>query len=140
MLRDPDDDRVAFTGTLLLVLSIVMALATMVAAPGCNGAVGRVVWPVLIECSAQTGRLVDDVRYILLRDGSADQLSPESVKQIEKLAADYGAEVIACIVEQLVDQWAELASSTPAQLRAARRGQDFLNERGSRPVMLEAAE
>jgi hypothetical protein len=119
----------AFVAVLLLVAAHLMS--------GC--AVIQKAWPGFVTCVTHSGHPVDEVSMVLQRDGSATELSAESKQQLEKLAATWGADVIACIIEQLIEAWVPEgpALADPGRLAAARRGQDFLNLKQSHPVMQE---
>lgn len=92
----------------------------------------KVIWPATVTCAgAQVGDLVSQVEAILLHGGNAAELTPDEVSQLEALAASNGADLIACIIEQLINAWMKPTGSIPPTPNsdAARRGQDFLNAR-----------
>lgn len=98
------------------------------------------VWPAFIECAMTSEHdLVADIQRILERDGEASELSAESKAQIEALAAHWGVDVVACVLEQLIDQWlAPGRTAIPrSESQAARRAQLFLSQHDSHPSMLE---
>jgi hypothetical protein len=108
-----------------------LALAILIVG-ACAGALPNIVWPELVTCLPQVGKLVEEVREILLADGPEHALSPENVRKLEALALEYGADLISCVIEQVIGTWIapDKPTGTAAQLLAAERGQDFLNERG----------
>ncbi len=124
----------------IVVGALMLALGTLLGSllPGC--AEVQRAWPAFIEC-AMSGQvdLVQDVKRALLRDGDADELGAQSKSALDSLAKMWGADVIACIIEQLIDTWlAPGRSAIPhAESQAARRAQLFLSEHNSHPVMLE---
>jgi len=93
----------------------------------------KVVWPSLVTCAGPvSSQLVQDIEAIIAQGGSAQELSAAAIDALEKLAAEHGATVVACIIEQLIDKWlapSGIAASADAQAKAA-RAQNFLNDRG----------
>jgi hypothetical protein len=111
---------------LALALLMLLALSDCVAWQ-------KVVWPSLVTCAGPvSSQLVQDIEAILAQGGSAQELSDAAVDALEKLAAENGATLVACVIEQLIDKWLApngIAASADAQAKAA-RAQNFLNDRG----------
>jgi hypothetical protein len=123
---------------LVLVVATICVLVVAYALNGCAtlSSIWGSVDGALVHCTTASGRIVDDVRFVLQRDGGADKLSSESLKQLDKLATDYGASLIVCIIEQLVQGWVmPTAEPTTDQLRASKRARDFLASHKTTPVL-----
>lgn len=145
MHRQPDNDRCPLCETprnlhrpdWLLILALVLMALGLAMTPSC-ATLKDVVWPAFVECTTSSqADVTSDVRRILLRDGDADELSAQSKLDLESLAKVWGAETIACLIEQLIDAWmGEGRASIPhAESQAARRGQLFLSMKNSHPTM-----
>jgi hypothetical protein len=119
-----------------LVLTFGLGLLMLLSASdGCKQL--QAVWPAVIECTASAGAPVADVERIVMQDGQATALSIASRDQLESLAVTWGADVIACILEQLIDQWLAPGQTVipRANAMAARRAQLFLSQHDSHPSM-----
>lgn len=106
-------------------------LALLLLSSNC-AALSKVIWPTTVTCvGAVSGDLVQQVEDILLRGGNATELTPDEVSALEALAAANGASVIVCIIEQLINAWLTPTGAIPPtpNANAARRGQDFLNNK-----------
>lgn len=96
-------------------------------------------WPAVAQCSANQGaELVDDVGAVL-GAGSGPSIGDPQIAELEGLAVKYGAETIACVIEQLVRTWTRQGAQMHAEgraplLDAAARGRDFLRRKGVRDV------
>lgn len=103
-------------------------IAIALCLPGC--AAGQVVWPHIVTCATTAaGPLVNDVSQILLGGGDV-------ASQLEALAETQGVDVVACVVNQLVNAWTAANPSglekaeDPAHAAAAERGKAFLESHG----------
>lgn len=109
---------------------IVLAL-TIYSVSACAG-VSSNVWPNTVKCTGPiAGALVQQVEAILIQ-GVGPEIGASAVAALEKLAKEYGPELVACIIEQFIS-----GSITPSgdmlgkpRSDAAARAQDFLNRHG----------
>ena len=111
--------------TCALCLALVLAALT-----SCK-TLGPVVWPTTVKClSAPASELVAKVRVIVEQDGLAGAFSDDAIKGLEELARQYGPDVIACVLHELIDEYtAPTGMQAPPDRRAAaRRSQLFLIE------------
>jgi hypothetical protein len=110
---------------------LALALAFTLVSHGC-ASFKNVIWPSTVKCAAPiTGALVTEIEAILT-NGTGQNISDEAIAALEKLAAEHGAELVACIVEQFISKWMQ-PTGTQAPLPAtdaASRAQDFLNRKG----------
>lgn len=107
---------------------IVMSLAFAFTA--CSGQ--QVNWPSTLKCATPlTGALVQQVEAIL-NAGDGVNISDAAIAALEKLAKDNGPELVACIVEQFIENWMKPTGTAapPPKAAAASRAQDFLNRKG----------
>lgn len=105
-----------------MINRLILAIA-LTAAMSC-GTVGKVIWPATVTCGAPlAGALLDEIKRIVSEGGAGWETA------LEKLAAENGPELVACILGQLIDNWlpgnGNLAS--PHDAAAAGRAQSFLN-------------
>lgn len=114
--------------TLALVLfSYALAFTCMY---GC--ATSHVVWPKTVKCTAPiTGAVVSEVQRILV-NGTGQSIEDAAISALERLAAEHGAELVSCIVQQFATttERASIAPPTAARADAAARAQDFLSKKG----------
>lgn len=95
---------------------------------------GGVDWPKVANCGPGVDDVVSSVSRVLL-DGSENdaEISDRAVHELEQLAAEHGADTVACLVDLLVSDWLRPgASPNPDRMAAAMRGQDFLRDVGTR--------
>jgi hypothetical protein len=115
---------------------VVLALLLTLVPSGC-ATFGQTVWPSTVKCTAQvTGAIVPQVEDIL-RNGLGPSIDAEATSMLEKLAADNGAELVACVVQQLVSQWTQPTARALREVEppspnedAAARGHSFLKQKG----------
>jgi hypothetical protein len=92
----------------------------------------KVIWPATVTCAGPVaGELVKQIEAILMQGGGTD-IGADAVAALEQLASQYGADTIACIVEQLIEGWLRPTGAVPPtpESDAAARGQSFLNQKG----------
>lgn len=72
------------------------------------------------------GDLMTTVQTLLFKDGSGD-LSGEVVAELERLGKQHGIDLVTCLIDRFIfDARSQPAASTdPATLAAARRGEAF---------------
>lgn len=112
-------------------LSVFLVLAISACSSNC-GTLANVVWPTTVTCAGPVAsELVSQIEAILMQGGGTN-IGDEAIAALEKLAQEHGAQLVSCVVEQLIDAWmrptGEAAPSKNAD--AAARGQDFLNRKG----------
>jgi hypothetical protein len=115
-----------------------IALALTVYSLSACAGVGSNVWPNTVKCTGPVaGALVQQVEAILIQ-GVGTDIGAAAIAALEKLATQYGPDLVACIIEQFI-----AGSITPGgdmlgkpRSDAAARGQDFLNRKGVAAVML----
>lgn len=115
---------------MMKLIALAVALA-FTAASGC-ATMKSVVWPATVKCAAPiTGQLVTEIESILT-NGTGQSIGADAIAALEKLAADNGPEVVACIVEQFIAKWMQPTGAQPPtpSTDAAARAQDFLNKKG----------
>lgn len=113
--------------------SLAIALVFAFSLPAC-GKLPPVKWPELVNCGSDAGRdLVDDATQILYDEGLDKHTIGDKAKDLlTDLARDHGADVVACVVQRLVDTWtAPGAAAEPRRAAAADRGKDFLADVGT---------
>lgn len=111
--------------------ALALAVTLAIASASC-GSFGSVVWPATVKCAAPiTGAVVTQVEAILT-GGTGTTISADAIAQLERLAAQYGADVVACVVEQFIAKWMQPTGTQPPtpSTDAAARAQDFLNRKG----------
>lgn len=93
------------------------------------------VWPSVAHCGSEAaGDLLPEVSAILL-DDSGDSMSDGARGDLERLAVREGAEVVACLVGEIVDRWAsKTATSTPERTSAIARVRGWQADVGTRVV------
>jgi hypothetical protein len=92
------------------------------AAVGCKPS--HIDWPKAVSCfGTPSAELVAQVRSIVEQDGLDEAL--------EDLARSHGPDVIACVLRELIDAFTAPTGmqSPPEKMAAARRIQDFFNEK-----------
>jgi ATP-dependent protease Clp ATPase subunit len=105
-------------------------VVAVLAATSCK-TLGPVIWPTTVQClSAPASAVVAKVRVIVEQDGLAGAFSDDAIKALEELARQYGPEVIACVLRELINEYTAPTgfAAPPDRLAAARRSQHFLNE------------
>jgi hypothetical protein len=115
---------------------VALALLLTIVPSGC-ATFGQAAWPATAKCTAQvTGAIVSQVSDILL-NGNGPNIDAEAVSKLETLAADNGAELVACVVQQLVSQWTQPTARALREVEppspsddAAARGHSFLKQKG----------
>lgn len=113
----------------LLLVAVVAMVGTC---SNCGGTLQNVVWPATVTCGQPVANdLVKQVEAILMQ-GSGTNIGTDAVAALEALAQKNGPQLVACIVEQLVNGWMKPTGTEmpSAQANAAARGQDFLNKKG----------
>lgn len=111
--------------------AIIIAFVFTACSSNC-GTLGSVVWPTTVTCAGPVANdLVEQIKAILMKGGGAN-IGDEAIAALEKLAQAHGAELVSCIVEQLIDAWMKPTGeqAPAANSNAAARGQDFLNRKG----------
>jgi hypothetical protein len=111
-------------------LSLVLVLA-LSACSNC-GTMQSVVWPTTVTCAGPVAsELVAQVEAILMK-GDGTNIGDEAIAALEKLAREHGAQMVSCIVEQLINSWMKPTgeAAPTVQSNAAARAQDFLNRKG----------
>lgn len=106
-------------------------------------------YPEVIKCGPPVEQLIGTVTRILFSNSSRDAdsasaaeelrmsstISERAVAELDNLARAHGADAVACLVEEVLDEWKQTASSaTPDRLRSIERGRDFLRLKGTREV------
>lgn len=108
-----------------------LLLLTALLCPNCT--TKPINWPALVTCAGPVSAgFVADVEAIISAGGDAQELTAEAVAALEQLAVKHGPELVACVLEQLIDSWLPSngpAASQEAQAKAA-RAQGFLNDHG----------
>lgn len=87
-----------------------------------------VVWPVAVKCLATpSAAVIERVKAIVERDGLAGAFSAETLQALDNAAREYGPDVIACVLRELLDGYTKPTGeeAPPDQLAAARRIQAF---------------
>ena len=106
-----------------------MMLTLVVAIVGCN-LPPNAVWPAEMKCGSDVAATVDAVRRVLLEGGlSSTQVSPTGDAELQALAAELGADVVACTIDSVARGWLRPDASQES-LAAAARGVRFLHEHG----------
>ena len=108
-----------------------LMVAVSIAATSCTP-LRDVIWPTTVKClTTPASALVAEVRTIVERDGLDAVFSAASVDALEDLARSYGPEAVVCVIKELIDAYTAPTGmqAPPDRLAAARRAQDFLNER-----------
>lgn len=111
-----------------LLASIALAFVFAFSLPAC-ATLKKVEWPKLLNCASDVGAdLVDDVTQILYVEGVDKHTIGDKAKDLlTDLARDHGADVVACVVQRLIDTWtAPGAAAEPRRAAAADRAKDFL--------------
>ncbi len=92
-------------------------------APGCD-AIPGVDWPTALHCGSRAADdLFPTVSGILL-DGSGDSMSERGKRGLEDLALEHGADIVACLVDRLIQRWtAPGATTSPERSEAVTRAQ-----------------
>lgn len=110
---------------LLLILVAWLPLA------GCDTIPG-VQWPDVVHCGSRAADdLFPEVSTILL-DDVGETMSPMAKRSLEDLALDHGADVVACLVDRLVQRWsAPGAVVTPRRSEAVARALAWQHETGT---------
>lgn len=112
-------------GTLCLCLALVPTLQ------GCPKVPFR--WPDVAVCGPEAGDLVGVLTQLLFADTGIETVTPAAKAQIEQLATAHGAEVVLCVIQQLVKGWTAPAAVPNAQrAAAAKRAQGFLASTGTK--------
>jgi len=104
---------------------------------GCAGFNGSNVWHDTVKCAGPVGgALVQQVEAILIQ-GVGPDIGATAIAALEKLAAQYGPDLIACIVEQFIEHSMQPNGDMLGKPRsdAAARAQDFLNRKGVSAVI-----
>lgn len=114
--------------------SITLAFVFALSLPACSK-LPPVKWPELVNCGTDAGRdLVDDATQILYTDGGIDKhtIGDKAKDLLTDLARDHGADVVACVVQRLIDTWTEPgATAEPRRTAATDRARDFLAKVGT---------
>lgn len=115
---------------------IALAL-TVYSVSACAGVSSNTVWPTTVKCAGPVaGALVQQVEAILIQ-GVSTEIGAEAIAALEKLAAQYGPDLVACIVEQFISNTVQPSGEMLGKPRsdAAARAQDFLNRKGVTAVI-----
>lgn len=110
------------------LLAFTLSLAVILV--GCAST--KTVWPNTVKCATPiTGALVQEVEAIL-NAGDGVNISDAAIAALEKLAKENGPELVACIVEQFINNWMQPSGTAAPRPKAAAaaRAQDFLNRKG----------
>jgi hypothetical protein len=105
-------------------------------------------YPEVAKCGEPiAGDLIGIVTRVLFANGATDadppavaeakrmssSLGDAALNELDRLAVEHGPELIACLVDDVVQGWKSTASSaTPDRLRSIERGQSFLEKKGAR--------
>jgi hypothetical protein len=91
----------------------------------------NVVWPQIVSCAGPAASdLMADVSAILSQDGSAPEMSADAIAALESLASKYGASVVVCVIEALIQDWNPPTGMqvSDVDMQRSRRAQSFLND------------
>lgn len=116
---------------------LIAFLLTLSLMSACAG-VSSNVWPNTVKCTGPVaGALVQQVEAILIQ-GVGTDIGAAAIAALEKLAAQYGPELVSCIIEQFISSSIQPSGDMLGKPRsdAAARAQDFLNRKGVAAVML----
>lgn len=115
-------------------------LALILFATAACGALQRVDWPKVAQCGPDVSDLVGVVSRVLLADGDdAESVSDRGRGELEQLAANHGANVVACVIDRLVRDWtAPGASQDAVRIAGAERGRAFLQDVGTETEPISA--
>lgn len=110
----------------LLALALLSSCSTLPTAP--------IDWPKVAQCGPGANDVLATVSRILLQDGAdLKKLSQHSSDELENLARTNGAATVACVVDQLIQDWAAPgAAAQPIRLAALQRGQAFADAIGTK--------
>lgn len=114
--------------TMILALVLSASLPTLA---GC-AQLKDVIWPTTANCLTKPSQaLIEKVTSIVLRDGFQNVFTGESLTALENLAREVGPEAVICIIRDLINAYTAPTGmqAAPDKLAAARRAQDFLNDR-----------
>lgn len=95
----------------------------------------KAIWPSVVQCGGPVaGDLVEQIGGILAKGGSATVIGEGASDAIEKLAAENGAQLVTCIIDQLIARWTAPPGAAVDPVVAAKRAraQSFLRARGVR--------
>lgn len=112
-------------------LALFLTLALTACSSNC-GTLPSVVWPTTVTCAGPVANeLVAQIEAILMQ-GTGVNIGEEAIAALEKIAAEHGAQLVSCIVEQLINGWMKPTGEQAPTVKsdAAARAQDFLNRKG----------
>lgn len=113
------------------IVALALALS-LTAAQGCGAFQSSVVWPATVKCVAPLAQALVTQVEAILTNGTGTSIGDDAIAALEKLAAQYGPDLVACAVEQFIGKWVNPTGeqSPTVKTDAAARGQDFLNRKG----------
>jgi hypothetical protein len=117
---------------------LMLALASFFLLLGCCTPRGPVAWPKYVACA---GEAVPDIVGIvgrILLSGQPDEytLSEDGFHDLEGVAREHGAGVVACLVDRLIHDWTDPGKSQePELVAAAQRGRSFLARVGTHTAL-----
>lgn len=110
---------------------VALALSLCLVSSGC-GSFGSVVWPATVKCVTPVAQALVTQIETILTNGTGTTIGDDAIAALEKLAAQYGPDMVACAVEQFIAKWMQPTGAQPPtpSTDAAARAQDFLNKKG----------
>jgi hypothetical protein len=118
-------------GVCVLLGVVLTGLFVAVSLSRCTNVQANVfVWPLRVRCHEPTVAALAVVDDVLMRDGLAEQLSPESLHALEDVARHIGAEDVVCALQRLIEGYSIPPGMPPPAVYLARatRAQQFLTD------------
>lgn len=117
-----------------LLFEVLFAVLALPALLGCiPGAAGNVNWPKVLACAPDSARdeLLATVSRVLLQDGTVAQMTDRAKTELDGLAQKHGANMVGCVVQELISEWTRPgASPNGTRMAAVDRARGFLSGHG----------